>query len=387
MELGDILINREKKLFFLVAAVLFFLIFNASGIFALYYPDEIRHYASYVFLFVSILLKKNNEKSQSLLKIAIVIFLFALWFHSLQGRNYLSPLFELLIIPTLFVDVIGKFKTKHFVYLVYPAVVVYLINCGVSIAEYQTHLNYFYFDMSRFERFRSTGIWGHPLYTALIHCGCMFFILLSPLHKYLKAILWFLGLWVAFMYDARAAVLSSVIVSALYLFFNGFISRKNLIAFIVLLLICVFSLDYLSSSELGGKLFAEESSGFQDSSSKARLVAFEILGDLNFGDLMCGVDNQFALARTYGVLCAENAVIGLILVYGLPIAVCILFLGLKSIWNMTAMLSKKYRFLVLIYFMAAAVTNQSLVAPYVWYVYIIFFILFCKNNNQCKVEQ
>ncbi|MCS3200182.1 hypothetical protein [Candidatus Bacteroides intestinigallinarum] len=98
-----------------------------------------------------------------------------------------------------------------------------------------------------------------------------FFIIMSSLNKYFKAILWFFGLYVIFCFDARAATIVTVGLSVGILYCRRVISKRNIIYIIAIGIIFALILDKIGNTELGGKLFADETRSFDDGSSRVRI--------------------------------------------------------------------------------------------------------------------
>ena len=164
---------------------------------------------------------------------------------------FLSPTtLKLLIVPVILVLYRRFVRDDKYHLLLYTAVTIYLINCVVSLYEYNYKINLFYSELTYFDRFRSSGIWGHPLYNALIHGGCMLFIIMSSLNKYFKAILWFLGLYVIFCFDARAATIVTVGLSVGILYCRRVISKRNIIYIIAIGIIFALILDKIGNNLL-----------------------------------------------------------------------------------------------------------------------------------------
>lgn len=272
------------------------------------------------------------------------------------------------------------FVTKGYKTIVNSATGIFILNCLVSFYEYKNHVNIFYYDMSYFDRYRASGIWGHPLYSALITGGCMVFVLFSYYNKYVKIVLWLMGLFCLFTYDARAAVFSAIICSFLVLYFKGLIKFKNYKLIFPLLFVIYQIYNYLSNSDLGGKLFNADVAIAED--SYFRLIAFQMFADLDFNSMMIGVPDQFKYAEQYGVLCAENGFVGNVLVWGLPCTLIIFYLGYVFLTHLS--LNKKYNLVLLIYFFGAGITNQSMLNAYIWFTYILLYFCFTSNyvNNE-----
>lgn len=318
--------------------------------------------------------------------VSVSFYLISTLFLMALGREeLLISCFTFFLLPPLFAKLNDEIKNKRSIY-VWLGVIVFLINGVVTIAEYNTGVNFFYFDMDKsyaaYNRFRASGIWGHPLYTALINGISSLFILSSNLNSKIKMLLWIFGVMVSFCYDARASSVALILCSFYILYASGSFSKKNFFSLAFLLIISAVAFNYLSTSDLGGKLFNTDFNNFEDDSSEARIVAFKILFDLSPNELFFGVDDQFRFAQRYGVLCAENSVVALILCYGLPIMLMILYVEIKSLFYVMKDISRKYQITFIVYWACAGIPNQSLSSSYLWLVYIVMFMLINPITNR-----
>lgn len=362
------------------ALCFFWMLIMINNIPGLSIPPTLLHILTYgpVLIFLIAIKAKIIQQIIGIIFIALFIYLF----HYLIGRSYLFDILELLVVPSILVSYRFFFKEDKKNFLLYTALTVYIINCGVSLFEYQSKINLFYEDLTYFERFRSSGIWGHPLYNALIHGGCMIFIIISPkINNYSKAFLWFLGIYVMFCFDARAATIMTTIMTISLLYINGAISKKNLIYIIVTGIIFFLIMKDIGSTDFGGKLFNSETNSFEDGSSRVRKITIEAFFKQPFNDMLLGVDDQFSLANKYGIICFENSIISLILRYGLIFAFIIIFTLTKYTYKLTDGRKKKERYIIVAYILITGVTSMALTSGYVWICYFSFYLMICGFYN------
>ena len=306
----------------------------------------------------------------------LVIFQFALT--KKLATNYVM---FWLIIPFCLMSSLNKCRDGRFNILLIAGISIYLINCSVVIFEYINGVNLFYFQMDYFDRFRATGIYGHPLYGALLHSSCMLFILCSNLHKIFKIILYIIGFFTVFCYDARTATVVTLASTFFLLYKWKYIRLKQLVPITIILILIPFIIEYLETSGLGGKLFTEE--GTKVGKNDARLVAFRIFFDRSFDEIFFGVIDQVKIAERYGVKCIENGVFALILEFGLIPALLTLMILTKNLYAlMRVRLPKLESRLFLGSFLVIAVTSQALATAYIWIDYIMLLFLFCNNPQK-----
>lgn len=357
--------------------------------------DITRHLIAFPFLILAIF-TSTGKLSLYNYKLSILGGIIYFILFNFQNRPLsVFGLINIFFITSLLSVAYRRINIKYGKSFIYIGIFFYLLNIVVSYFEYKNNVNLFYFDMNEkwdvknaYFRFRASGIWGHPLYTALIHGACMIFILMSSINKKMKFILWFTGLFALFFYDARAATIMTILASFTYLYLNGDLNKKNIISILILFIVIILSLNFISKSDLGGKLFDVQTKDFNDESSNARIVAFQVFFDLDMQKLLLGVADQFDyVQKHYNVICAENAFIGLTLVCGFPLALLIFTLQIKNLWNIMKSKKIKYRYLIFAYLFATGLFNQALTTPTVWITFMMFYILFCFNSeNQIKNE-
>lgn len=383
---------KTKYTFILAICILLYIVIDLSQILVNQTTMLMRHVIATTILFVLMYVVSKKLRLNNLWLSVIGGLLFCFMAYSLERRLGFFDVFGYFIVTSFFAGMLSSFTTKKDGIFLVVGIVLYLFNIFISVFEYYLGVNLFYFDMGNkwnvvdsYWRFRATGIWGHPLYTALIHGACMIFIVMSNLRNNIKIILWFVGLPTLFLYDARASTLSVVIVTTIYIFLKGYLSKKYIVGIVLICILGYLSYSFISQSDIGGKLFDSQTYNFKDDSAHARIVAFQIFLDLNFQQLLLGVSDQYKYVQShYNVVCAENAFIGMVLIYGLPLACIIFYLQIDNLLYAMSRIKRKYKILVVLYLFATGLLNQALVSYNIWILYLLFFILFCFNSRELQ---
>lgn len=212
--------------------------------------------------------------------------------------------------------------------------------------------------------FRSYGLWGHPLYNALIVSTIMTFILTSSFNNKYKYGLWMLGYISILCFNTRGSMVGNALVLIAYLSYQIFISRNISFArktslFLIGSVCTMIGLYLVQSRGLGGRLVEN---GLYDESSQVRIDVFRIFDYINDDILYYGtdVDSQLYLMQLAGLYASENFWIDYILTYGI-----VFFLGyliLFLIW--ASPFFDNYKFIqksfVVGTFVLLASTNNSL---------------------------
>lgn len=313
----------------------------------------------------------------------IILFIFTYLFASMNGNANFVGIFFLILLPILYINKMKTYKLLGSNIFRVEAVILYLINCAMCIVEYNLHVNFLSYDLSYFDHFRATGLWIHPLFNALITCICMLFILLSNMRKHYKIVLYIIGIYTMFTFDARAATIMLLASSIYILYTQKVLQIKYGIYFVIFLTIGYKFYNYLAASGMGGKLLMlSKDTLSEDSSTMARLVALDILFDSSWHDLLCGVRNKEAIFNSYGIIAIENSFIDLTLTYGLITSSSFFILYCKELNNMMiGTLEKKYRYLIISTFILVGMVCTALTEYFVWLAFITFFYGFFPYNK------
>lgn len=313
----------------------------------------------------------------------IIVFIFTYLLLKNNGNNNFVGLFNHLLLPILCIQYMKGIDLKQLNYFRIGIIILYLTNCCIAITEYNLHINFLSYDLSYFDRFRATGLWVHPLFNALIQCICMLFILLSDLRKDLKIILYAIGLYTIFTFDARAATIMLIASSSYILFKQGIFSGKKIVFVFILIITCKIFYNFLSESGLGGKMLNLSTETIKDDgSTQARFIAIEVFFDRTWNELFTGVVNKEKLFSKYGLIAIENSFVDFTLSYGLITSISYFFLYTKSLNKLLSKtLNYKIKYLIIGTFLIVGITSTALTEYFIWIAFITFYYGFMPYSQ------
>lgn len=270
---------------------------------------------------------------------------------------------------------------KKYVFLILAAIVIF--EMILSISEYIVGSNLF-MEVSDNQRFRSSGIWGHPINNSILISMFMLFVVLSSFSLKRKIYIYTLCVVLLFIFDSRASIGITAISTILLVLFN----TKNIISVIkqhpfvviIITLIGVGLLNYISSSSLGEKIFDTESMALTDNSALARFNLFDYVAALNFSDLLYGISDIESIADgSSGFYYIECAPLLMILQNGAIIAIPLLILLFSDAFNSLILIDKKNRVILLLNYFVIGLFSPSYSNLFVWvYLYLLYILVF-KN--------
>lgn len=283
----------------------------------------------------------------------------------------IGTIIPLILMPSVFIFYTNNSNGFKWNYRLL-AYLVFLVNCGIVIYEYSYQINLLSFDLSGESRFRATGLWMHPLMNAILHTACVFFILASNINKYIKIATVLIGIYVIFMFDARVATVTLFIGISYIAYLFGFFSAKRILYLAVVFIAASYFVDYLETSDLGGKLFDSNKNTLTDSSTVARFKAFQIFGDADLHTLLFGAD-KFKILFKYGCVEIENAVFEFIFLSGSIIVIPYLYLYIKGIFRMMKNIDSIFKILILGTFLFMCMFCSSFSKSFMWLAFIFFY--------------
>lgn len=306
----------------------------------------------------------------------IILGILAYFISVIGGNSNLAGILGLMVLPAVcirFVEQETNGKNRMYRYL---ALLIYLTNCFMVIAEYNLKINLLSYDLTYFDRFRATGLWVHPLFNGLIHSMCVLFIICSNLKIVPKVLLSSLGIYVVFMFDARVATVTMFVSSLCILYFQGILKfkLKNFFLISIIAIGGYYFYGYLAGSDLGGKLFNEEVNTLDAGSTEARFIALQILVDRSWTELLFGIPDKTSLFGQYGVIAIENSFVDMSLSHGL-IPTCLFFyLFIRELNKMLkGTFPIKIRILLILSFIIMGISNTALSNSFVWLSFVVFF--------------
>lgn len=220
------------------------------------------------------------------------------------------------------------FKIKHGV--AQFLLLFYVVECGIAISEFASHSHLFGWvdptyhkgivSFSGNDAFRSVSLMGSPLNNALIVTSMMLFYLYDPLSTIKrKVVLCMLGLVAVFCFNARMAIVISVLGILLFIakaLYNNRPGRNKYIA--VLFIICLV-IGFLYAHGLGTRLWETGNIG-KDESIMTRIKLFQYMMDRDWKDYLWGssrLQMQHEMQTAIKVKIVENFWIVYILRFGI----------------------------------------------------------------------
>jgi hypothetical protein len=264
---------------------------------------------------------------------------------------------------------INKIKLRNFV------IFMFTLNGLMAIFERLTLTVYYPYDLIRKDFdfgliqdemiFRSAALLGHPLTNALCMSIIMVFILTSELKLFNKTILYLLGFFSLFCFNARAAIMISAGTYVLYviglLFLKDSSLSKRFFQVVLLLLFVVVGV-YLLGAGFGGR-FEEQGSFSEDNSALARIEVFGIIGEYGVSNFLWGLpykDVENIAMEVLGMTHVENWFILSTMIVGLVVTTIVVLLFIPVYRNAIFLYDRYTSFLLFVGFVVLASTNNSL---------------------------
>ncbi len=385
------MINRNFAVFFII--IIFFLSKNVVytfgvdtkflttfdiffGIFAIFYIHDnlLKKYSSlgYLLLFLTFFcgLKLITDRSDGIRVYVLIVFCTPILLASLPQINK-------------YPSVWNRF------YIIYN--VFFVVECFVSFAERFLHHNFFIIDrglkvnLGGTEAFRSYGLLGHPLDNAVIVSTMMTFYLISNI-KY-KYLFWGIGFLSLLCFEARSAIVGSLLILAVYFLCLNFRDNKNFyqkLKMNILLILCTgvgcliaFSLG------LGSRLVNR---GLDDESAQVRMDIWKIFDKYDIDDFLFGLDYKTIeeIMVTMGLFATENFWIDFLFRFGLIFLCFIVFLYYRLSKEFYKNYSKFQIFLTASTFILMSSTCNSLSTN--WFPLFIYLFSILLFSNYCSVK-
>lgn len=302
-------------------------------------------------------------------KSIFIILVLAVLSHYISYDGKLGTVVQTIIAPLLAINFIKHYRGWQLPFTVL-AFVLFFVNSAIAIYEYQNNINLLGFDLTFLEHFRATGLWQHPLYSALLHCSAILLIICSRIPEFFKILIFFFGLYVIFMFDARLSTILLVVGASYIYYLYGYLKIRNAIILIAVLSVGLYFYDYLSTNELGGKLFKTQISN--DSSLAARLIAFEIFINSDFSDILFGT-NKYKFFNSYNVIEIENGIIEFIYLSGAIIVIPTVYSFVKGLYQAMKRMEKTLALVILASYLFTGLMCAAYSKPYYWMAFAFFY--------------
>lgn len=338
-------------------------------------PVYYNHYLSIIPVFIFCLLYKHYYSlrfDNKWIVLTIVSYVFMTLVFQRDSGNSSITLLCYMLIPTYCCSVLPKFKYIRF--LTFAVVALEALLC---IFEYFTQNNVFY-SIEEYGRFRSSGIWGHPLHNAAIVSVIILLAVMSPLRSIYKVVFVFGGFVVLFTFNGRAAIISTLLCLSLI----GFTQAKQVLGFLlhkpmvgVLALFAVFYLfGYLSTSELGGKLFVQDTRNLNDGSAMTRFYLYDYVLSMDISEWLFGVNKISDIFKTNLFSYIESTPISLILNRGLIVALPLMLFQYKDMFCYFNKISCINRLIIILDIVIIGLSSESYIGIAPWVVFYITYV-------------
>ena len=299
------------------------------------------------------------------------------------GRNNGSTtllLFSFMFIPQFFKSIQMNKNVKY--------LIIFLFACevGLCIYEYVTENNIFMpiTAITDRTRFRSTGLWAHPLHNAAIVSVTMLLVIMSDIKLLKKIALMIIGIIVLFTFNGRASIISTSICALLIALQNPKqlfgIMRKHPILVGVAIIMIIVLFGYLSSTDLGGKMFNAETRNMDDRSASARFELYAYVLNMNIEDWLLGFKNFDVIFSRNDFDYIECTPISLILSMGALIAIPFMIFQFMDLYHYFDHLCPQYRLIIIFDIVVVGFSSESFTGLASWVmVYAAYTFLFRRN--------
>ena len=270
-----------------------------------------------------------------------------------------------------------KLRIQHVI------LIFFLLNSVLSIGEKVFQFNLFpysYYNNDIEETiamegaFRSSAFLGHPLTNAVCISIIMAFIIISNYKIIYKTALLSLGFISLLCFNAKAAIIIWVILLLFLIYYLLFKSKKKASASFYLFLstAVILVITLVAKQGFGDRLLQ---STLFDGSAQTRIDVFDAFDYVTSYDLWVGNPKSYLyITNKLDAGGVENSFIVLILEYGIPVSIFLIFLYTVWMRKLLRGISRNVQILLLVSFIGLGSANNSLSTATPW----IFFIL-CYN--------
>jgi len=315
--------------------------------------------------------------------IILVLYFFAR-FILRYGESY--NLLNNLLIPSLMLfwgyDMLERGNSREVLFLLLG---LYVLEVALAIIERSTGTLYFPYSLynpddlngtTYGDYFRSNALLGHPLSNALFVATLMIFILKSKLNNLFKYSLYFAGLLAIFCFQARGALLLSIVFFIISNIINRDLGIKSFLLRIIPIFIGYFVISYLLENGYGDRIVGLGSLS-EDESAMARVEAYLYMMQIDSSNLFQGIGIE-----SFGENHIENWVLIYVLQYGIIPAILIVICIISLCFHALKGYDWVSKFCLFGLFISVASTNNSLAnwTP-AFPLFIICCLLFHPDND------
>ncbi|OYX86481.1 MAG: hypothetical protein B7Y83_01155, partial [Flavobacteriales bacterium 32-34-25] len=236
--------------------------------------------------------------------------------------------------------------------------------------------------------FRSSAILGHPLNNALCVSTIMGFILISQIRLNLKLFYLILGFISLLCFNARAAILTWILLASIYLInlIRSPNTKKRVVKTLILFVITIIYLMYnlIVEHGFGGRIVHND---IYDGSAQSRVDVYSVFSYVSNFDLWYGnPSNYIPLMKKLHAGGIENSYIVLILNYGILMFLIIMLFYYYLIRRLIKHYTLYDNFIILTSFLVVGSANNALSGSIPWGFLILCFHTFSISNEKTLVK-
>lgn len=366
--------NRMNIVVFILIVFTFFIGSNVLS----KYNIQFQHHKIFLIILCLLNFKKIYSNGAKLFPQAIRLLMFTILYTVFKiltgGSSGNTNMGMIVILPILiFITFLSTERTclahkyKNVLYIAY------LFECGIAIIEKILYVNIFQLDIGdetilmsdlSSQKFRSIGLYGHPLQNALVVFTFILFILIYESNIKLKFSLSIIGVISIFCFNTRAAIVMSVLCIALYMLYWIKVTKKTsgirITVLVCMLIVSAVIYNMYSSGIIGGRL---SSMGlYDDNSASVRIAAWTIFDYYDLSNFIFGINSTELELLKYrvGLYAIENFWLNWMLSYGVLFVVGLIMLYIPVMKKLFKKESKFNTFFIIVPFLVLASTNPSL---------------------------
>ncbi|MDQ6471033.1 O-antigen ligase family protein [Flavobacterium sp. LHD-80] len=358
---------------------------------------QVGTYSSFI-LFVLFVSNIITDVNQALIKrfklefrimfVGIIIVFFKIF---IGQSNQINQVLFFVLMPMILSVLVGFQNKENRKIIRYLVLIFFITECLLAIYERLFFVNVFPYMDSNAEyyledwAFRSSGFLGHPLSNALCVSTMMGFIITSSMKLQTKLVLVILGFIALLCFNARASILVWLFLLLIYIWrVLKDKKTKKIVSFLFLFFFVISGyliFKAVNDYGLGGRI---TNSKINDGSAQTRFEVFDAFSYISDSDFWCGNgENYLPIMYKLGAGGVENSYIVLIINYGLPLSIILLFLYYLFINRFFKQYRLLDKFVIFCSFILVGSTNNGLVnsAPWTFFILSVYCFPFFKKEN------
>ncbi|WP_321787166.1 VpsF family polysaccharide biosynthesis protein [Paraburkholderia sp. J94] len=327
-----------------------YVILTAASLFVLFWSNSSRN-----------VMLSNRMSRRSIVFSIIIIFILIIKFQS-GARQSLGFAVDTLV-SALWAAAVVPFLSEKFATRIWRMGFVFVvIECAIAAAEVVAKYQFIPIDTWYGSYFRATALHGHPLNNALVLLSVVFSLQLSASRR-ISVFLFLISTIALTAFGARGALAVYLTTNCLMFVRFGLRSSGRLSVVLFSSPIILIVLGWLLLSGALGDRIANV--GAYDDSSDVRLHSIKMMEDLNWGNLLIGVDPDrvIEIMKNANVGVVENFLIAYVFLFGVVCTIIIFYcfwVIVQCLARVGEVESKETVYAIFLVFFLVAITNNSL---------------------------